>query len=496
MNDFDGLQDKQEGKKLPSFADQIEAARTKIISELCIPLAGSTERPANTAAVENYEGEHNQKPDQKANSVKKGDDSFTIEYDNQGRLSRVTQVLGGRSEVLEPGKNFDDARLTADGTLILSKDGKVQEARTLEGGHREFKYNGSGQLSQIVDRIHTNSGRDLVETTTRLGESNVWDYKSNFGASGQRTNLVADAAGVYSADIIKRSHANDLIDRDNSDEFHRDLVLARQHLVEVASNRGISKFAEEWSKKFEQRCRDQAHRGIRSASDEQIARTYDYLEKILSQPGKITANQSKLLFQSALKEYAEPNKFVNQGGHPSCAFAMTERHVVQTYPDEHARVLYEAITNQTVRSKDGKKVCRLSDSQIKPDRESLNAARDGNTLVGEWSYSNKIFQLTAISVGYGGYRGNGYDMYGGTDDQCKRANRFFDGEDNMVILQNGNLSTYDKVSAYLKKHGTIGLFDYIGGHAMAITDAKTEQGKKYIYISNWWNGQNQGWKQV
>ncbi len=438
-----------------------------------------------------------QKIDQsKSKTYSKGADSFSIDCDSEGRVIRVCQNLGGRQELLEPGDAFDNARITQDGCLLLLKDGKIQEARSLEGAHREFSYDRDGNLERVRDRIHTNSGRDLVEVTTRIGSSNIWDYTSNFGAHGQRTNLVCDDNGNYNAELIRNSHPNDLIDKDNSDALHKELAVARQHLIDLAREKNLGNFALNWTKKFEQRCRDQAHRGIASATDEQISRTYGYLEKILSERTRINQGQAKLLFQSALKGYAEPGKYINQGGHPSCAFAMTERHIVQTNPDQHARVLYEAVSRQQVNSRDGRRRIKLADIQIKPDSESIRASKNGNTQVGEWSYSNKIFQLTAISVGYGGYRGNGYDIYGGTDDQCKRANRFISGEKNMVILQNGNLSTFEKVHAHLKRHGTIGLFDYIGGHAMAITDAKISNGKRYIYIDNWWNGTSEGWKRV
>ena len=435
-------------------------------------------------------------PTDRLNFISKGADSYAIDYDASGHVKQVVECLGGKTTVLQAGKDFDDARLGADGRLTLLKEGKVQQARTLEGAHREFKYNDDGQLTQVLDRVHTNSGRDLIETTSRVGQSNIWDYSSNFGASGQRTNLIAEENGNFRFDTVRISAPNDLIDKDNSYELHQDLSKAQKHLVEVAREKGLGEFADNWTKKFEQRCRDQAHRGIKTATDEQIARTYDYLEKILTGRTRINNTQTKLLFQSALKEYAEPGKYINQGGHPSCAFAMTERHVVQTHPDDHARVLFEAVSAQAVRSKDGRKQIKLADIQIKPDGESVRAAKNDNKQIGEWSYSNKIFQLTAISIGYGGYRGNGYDMYGGTDEQTIRANRFISGEKNMSILQNGNLSNFEKVSAYLKNHGTIGLFDYIGGHAMAITDAKISNGKKYIYIDNWWNGDSEGWKRV
>lgn len=429
-------------------------------------------------------------------SVKKGDDYYSVEYDKQGNISSITEQFGSRRQVLQAGKDFDAARLSEDGTLTLSKNGKVQEARTLEGGNREFKYDEKGQLVQILDRIHTNSGRDLVETTTRIGESNVWDYRSNFGASGQRTNVVVDEKGDFRADTIRNSRPDDLIDKDNSDALHTDLAKARQHLIDIAREKGLGNFTEQWAAKFEQRCRDLGHRNLKTATDEQIAKTYGYLEKILTERSRISSNNAKMLFKEALKSYANPTKYVNQGGHPTCAFAMTERHVVQTHPDDHARVLYEAITNQYVRSKDGRKRIKLADIQIQPDRESRQAYANDSKDVGAWSYSNKIFQLTATAIGYGGYRGNGYDMYGGTDDQTKRANTFITGKKDLFILMNGNTSTFEKVSAYLKKHGTLGLFDYIGGHAMSITDAKVKDGKKYIYIDNSWNGMSEGWKRV
>lgn len=452
----------------------------------------------------------------------KNGDTYKIERDAQGRVDRVIEDMGGteraykieRDEngavkrvvesrkdidektgkpitiatVLDASKNFDDASIDKDGVLTLSKDGKAKQARTLDGGHREFEHGPDGKVTKISDTVHTNSGRDLVQTFTRLGNGNIFKYDSNFSKGGLATNVVVDEKGQFKLDRV-----NDLVKKDFGDGFHADLAAAREHFLEIARDKGMGNFSDKWCKKFETRCHDQAHRGQKSPTDEQIADTYKYLEKILTGSGNVGLSSRKLLVRAALREYGDPNHYINQSDHPSCAFAMTERHVVGRSPDMHARVLYEAITNKAVRSRGGHATIKLTDEQIKPEEQNVAEEKGGFG----WSYSNKIFQLAAIEVGYGNnYHGRGYGFPGGTEDQTDRACRFVDGEKAMPLKFGNNFGSPAEIKRLLAKHGTIGLFDYIPGHAMSLTDIKTTSSGTYVYISNSWQGMQQGWAKI
>src|SRR4051812_40716368 len=146
-----------------------------------------------------------QMPDKGAMS----DKPFDVEYDKQGRISKVSENINGRVNVLEAGKDYKigDANLGPDGSItIKSPDGKqaytlnkdltcvtkvlgdkadgsadkIVRVRTKDGVERSIFYDEkTGEPSVIVDRLKTNSGKELIETTSRLGNSNVWSFESN-----------------------------------------------------------------------------------------------------------------------------------------------------------------------------------------------------------------------------------------------------------------------------------------------------------------------------
>lgn len=465
--------------------------------------------------------------------VAKGEDSYEVLMDDAGRITQIRENFHGRVNILSAGKDFQlgDATLGADKSVtIKSPDGKMTHTlkpdlscstkilgekgdgsddklvrvRTIDGVQREFYYDEkTNQVAKIVDRLQTNSGKELIEESTRLGNSNVWDFQTNYGRKGRYTNLVINRdTGSFSAQEIKRSIPSDLADKDNSDAFHKDVAAARQHLAALAADCGVfggkKEITDAWCRKFEQRCRDLAHDGRRAPTDKQIMRTYEYLEKILNGKGNgVGSTSRKWLVESALREYANPNRYINQGSHPSCCLAATERHVVETMPEDHARVLYEAVTFKSVLSKnrDGNGKYRrlnLYDHQIKPDNEAASIAR-GNGWNAAWSYSNKIFQIAAIKLAYPGYQGNGHGFPGASIDQARTVNKFITGEQKLPLVNRwyGGKPSFSSLQGALK-NGTVHYF--VPGHAMAIDKAIVHKGVAYVHVDNWHGGSGDGWR--
>lgn len=458
--------------------------------------------------------------------VQKGRNSVSLEYDNNNQVIRISETINGRTSVSEAGKDFKLGNVSVNESgdvKVISNDGKhsytltheftrldkaigpkgdgsddrLLQMRLASGVTREFVYDKDNtKVVTIRDYLPTNNGKPLIEETTRIGNSNIWEFKANYGKTGQRTNVeIGPDGSVRFAEVKRPSLPSDLVDLDNSDAMHTDLVSARQHLKKVAAAHRCFGGSEEtvgaWAYKFEQRCRDLAHAGRKAPTDAQIIKCYKQLEKILEGKGNnINSAERRALVESAMRSYANPRKYINQGSHPSCGFNMVERHVVQTRPEEHARILQEAVNRGKVSSADGKWAMRLNANQIKPDREAVSVAQGGGW---GWSYSNKIFQIAAIKLGHPGYQGNGHGFPGATEDQCRTANKFFTGEQKLPILNRwwGGKPSFNSLQEALKK-GTVGYM--VPGHMMSIDEAKVVNGVAYVHVDNSWNGSGDGWR--
>ncbi len=347
-----------------------------------------------------------------------GGDSIDITYDAQGRISRISDNSGSRRSELIAGRDFipGGAMVGPDNSIkILMTDGKhsitlgsdfsrvtkelgdkpdgsadrITHINTREGVDRSITWEpvpgrpGEMRVKELEDRVHTNSGRDLIEKSTRIGDTNNFQLITNYGRNNDRTelrsNLSLQANGDVKFNTIKISRPNDLADLDRTDKMHN-VADARKHYVDVAKAAGLFKGEtskiEQYARQFEQRCYTQGHqRRVAAPTDDQIVKTYAYLEKIMTGKGNVSGANRIKLAQDAIREYADPKTYINQDGHPSCAFASAECIVARKNPDDHARVLYEAITFNGVRSKKpidehGKtggtkhKICKLSDEQI------------------------------------------------------------------------------------------------------------------------------------
>lgn len=466
--------------------------------------------------------------------ISDGKSSVEVEYENgkDGRIKTIIENHNGQTTVWQAGKDFNpgDATIGKDGSVIInSADGKhsrtittdlsvvlkdrgtigdgsddrVTQVLSRDGGLRTFEYDKtSGKLISIEDRVHTNSGKDLIEKTVRIGDSNNWSWENNYGKPAElRTNLLVDGRGDFKADKHAISRPSDIVKTDNSDAMHADLATARQKFKEIAGSKGLfgsNATVEKWERKFEQRCRDRAHSGKTAPTDQQIMKTYENLANILQGSGTISSSRRRYLVEAAMRSYGEPNRYVNQGSHPSCCLASVERHVVETKPDDHSRVIMEAVNKGYIVSKgegkNGSKTrLRLSETQLAMDGESASQAK-GKGWGAAWSYSNKIFQIACIKLGQGGrYQGNGHGFNGATIDQARTANKFITGEKSLYLVDRwmGGKPSFDKLQNVLKK-GTAHYF--VPGHSMVIDDAKVIKGQQYVHIDNWWGGQGDGWR--
>src|SRR5262249_10124291 len=148
------------------------------------------------------------------------------------------------------------------------------------------------------------------------------NYGRNNDRSEMRTNVALLANGDFKYDTIKISTPNDLANKERSDAMHN-VAEARKHFIDIAKTKNIfggnQSTLEDWGHKFEQRCYKLANQGWKAPTDDQISKTYYHLERIMEGQGGMSVAQRKRLVQDALHDCADPNHYINQYQHPSCA---------------------------------------------------------------------------------------------------------------------------------------------------------------------------------
>lgn len=550
--------------------------------------------------------------DRLVNMSNRSGDYYHVDYDENGRITAIVERINSEEKtVKKAGIDFnpDDVKFSADGSMVVkSLDGKksytidadltrvekllgikgdgsddrISKIQTVDGATREFSYDPlvPSRLTGIVDTLPTIGGRSLVEETRRIGNSEVWEYKTNYGGSEQRKNvqvngfdftydkltdskivdgakrdliydpanpnrvigirntvatnggrpLVEEMRRIGNSDLweyktsyghsglrknvhitdngctydeIKRSKPTDIVRRDGQDSLHERLAAARKHFVNEAArystfkneaarhHRTSAQMVEAWAKKIEERSRQQAHKGKSAPSEQELIKMYANMEKILNgaNPSRdqkrgysVTNAERRAAVESLMRECADPGRYINQGSDPSCTFSMVNNCTTRVHVGDAARVVNEAINNGYVRSHDGKNVRRLSRYQVKPHDEAVAVARGGAWSASK-SYSNQILQYVA-----------GYQERGGTTDEAAAGYRFMTGEKRLPILDRwfGGKPSFAALQKSINRYGGIGYM--VPGHMMTIDDARVYNGVAYVHVDNSWGGSGDGWR--
>lgn len=131
-------------------------------------------------------------------------------------------------------------------------------------------------------------------------------------------------------------------------------------------------------------------------SQDEIAKTYDQVSKLLESRGEQPVSQSDRvkLAEQVLHQAAHPNE-VRQGQHGTCNVATVENRIYYRDPSAAARVVTEAATTGQVTMADGR-VVQVPATSLQPDREGAHHPSPD----GERSHASQIFQVVAVNDRY------------------------------------------------------------------------------------------------
>ncbi len=374
-------------------------------------------------------------------------------------------------------------KVSVPGSAIGSAGPTEQERVTAlfrpNGARVDYKYGDPQKplrMTQVTERYTTSMGTSVVQYSDRVGDSEKFvthtEGLSDKATPSWRTDVVAKNDGELA---YRELNEKFFVGPRNADDGHAfDLQTAREDFLRVATQHKVFQGNEnttlQWINRFEKRTDGFSKRGWLAPTDLELADTYSNLSRIFtdSVAGRarvVGAEERRLLVETALKELAEPHRYINQGSIGTCSLNSREAST-KGY-----------VTSRGVNNRGEHIKVQLSENQ-------LNYEPSWNR-----SYSNQIFQFASIAAL--GYRSNGRDYRGTTNQQLDYVSRLACGK-NMGFLDNwtGRGARKADIIESLKKRGSVAYI--VPGHCMAIDDydPKTDR----FYVNNWWGGQSDGWR--
>jgi hypothetical protein len=349
------------------------------------------------------------------------------------------------------------------------------------------------RMTQVTERYTTSMGTAVTQYSDRIGDTEKFvthtEGLSDKTAPTWRTDVTAKSDGELAFRELNEKFF--VGPRNQGDGNAFDLQTAREDFLRIAVQNKVFQGNEnttlQWMNRFEKRGDYFSDKGWLAPTELDLADSYTNLGRIFtdSVAGRarvVGADERRLLVESALKELAEPSRYINQGSIGTCSLNSLESNLANRRPQELTRWLREAstlgyVTSRGVNNKGQHIKIQMSENQ-------LNYEPSWNR-----SYSNQIFQLASIAAL--GYRSNGRDYGGTTNQNLDYVSRLASGK-NMGFLDNwtGRGARKSDIIDSLKKRGSVAYI--VPGHCMAIDDydPKTDR----FYVNNWWGGQNDGWR--
>jgi hypothetical protein len=378
----------------------------------------------------------------------------------------------------------------------ISEQERVSAIFRPNGSRVDYKYGDPQKplrMTQVTERYTTSMGTSVVQYSDRIGDSEKFvthtEGLSDKATPTWRTDVTAKSDGELA---YRELNERFFVGPRNAGDGHAfDLQTAREDFLRVAAQHRVFQGNEnttmQWINRFERRTDGFSKRGWLAPTDLELADTYSNLSRIFtdSVSGRarvVGSEERRLLVETALKELADPSRYINQGSIGTCSLNSLESNLANRRPQELTRWLREAATKGYVTSRGVNN--RGEHVKVHLTENQLNYEPSWNR-----SYSNQIFQFASIAAL--GYRSNGRDYGGTTNQQLDYVSRLACGK-NMGFLDNwtGRGARKADIIDSLKKRGSVAYI--VPGHCMAIDDydPKTDR----FYVNNWWGGQSDGWR--
>ncbi len=305
-----------------------------------------------------------------------------------GQVELRSFQVSGNTTLRLPGR-------TVEGVLIEDEDHAPSVRRTVwnNGSERIERQDGEGNLT----------GAGLVRTP----ESSGGYVEHHWGPRTEDNyDLTRSAEGRYlvsappGAEAVDRTEANDSrvnVARWDDRTQRAEVTTERSRLYEQIRNihdantaGGVGLIDDATQSQLRRDMRQFEARARESGlSPEEVARTYQQIERLLQTPD---ANRVRLAGE--IMDLAAHPTSVNQGNHGTCAVASLESRIYTRHPSEAARLVTDVALTGHYTTGDGTRI-EVRDTMLIQNEEVAHEHGDSNR-----SQASQIFQVTAVNIEY------------------------------------------------------------------------------------------------
>jgi len=327
---------------------------------------------------------------------------------------------------------------------------------------RRYQYDSptARKHSVMTESTPQPDGSVHVDTWRRIGDSERFNI-TKWDGSTQLRDMTPQREAEHRSHIVfetMKRHWFDTDDRStpgksslqNSREMFLD-AARRSHMFAGRQNE-VQRFVDQ----FERRIKSDRNDRLAAPTDEQMARSYNGLCKMLGYEinhGKLDTQHTirhktsvgeqnkRLATETALMALADPLRYVNQADKGTCTLNGVQSLVIHDNPEQYVRIVNACLDGRVV-SRDHKNGVNLNTRQLTPEN------RYGET------YANQLFTAAAVTItNYRLYQDTGDTFPGAGDAAAKQVWHFATGKDTLFIAGQGTPAA--RVSDWIKRHGGV-----------------------------------------
>ncbi|HEY9717835.1 MAG TPA: hypothetical protein V6C69_10225 [Trichormus sp.] len=386
-------------------------------------------------------------------------DHFSVEQngDFAGKISATTD---------DGSKAIYGLFTRPDGTV----DARIERQEKTTGLVREFEYNNAGdpsQTSAFTDRYKTAYGKEVVERSERIGNSDRFVMKDGDGKVVYARDVHVDAGG----DVVYRRDDEDtrLMESIFGPSWLRrgDMKAAKEHLLEVAGGhyKGGRSGLEHDLNAMEQRMQAQEKIDLPKVTDDQIGSIYRSLASVYDKghTSALSDAERTKSFARAVASLRNPYENNMQGQIGSCYLNSILMVAEFGHPDMVANAWASAVTTGKFKGK----TFNHYDLTGTANQDSFN-----HTLT---SFLGKTFGFSHMTPGFRGT----------CEDEARKAYKQLTGK----TFKIGNHMSAAERDKAIKRDGGVVWYTMGGGHAQCGTHdwRKSGGGKEIVEVrENTW----------